>query len=105
MTLRAQRGWGYIDGSLTAPKNNTPKEEEWLAAHDQIVSALGTMVEASLQCELESIKDATIAWKLLKEKTHSKGQFPIWKTSHQPYATALYLTPQPAPQSLKSKTP
>ena len=73
MALRAQRGWGYIDGSLTAPKNNTHKEEEWLAAHNQIVSALGTMVEASLQCELESIKDATIAWKLLKKKTHSKG--------------------------------
>jgi len=73
MTLRAQRGWGYIDGSLTAPKTNTPKEEEWWAAHDQIVGALGTMVEASLQHELESIKDATIAWKLLKEKTHSTG--------------------------------
>ena len=54
-------------------KNQHSKEEEWLAAHNQIVSALGSMVEASLQCELESIKDATIAWKLLKEKTHSKG--------------------------------
>ena len=73
MALRAQRGWGYIDGSLTAPKTNTPEEEEWWEAHNQIVSALGTMVEASLQHELESIKDATIAWKLLKEKTHSMG--------------------------------
>jgi len=73
MALRAQRGWGYIDGSLTAPKTNTPKEDEWWAAQNQIVGALGTMVEASLQHELESIKDAAIAWKLLKEKTHSTG--------------------------------
>ena len=73
MSLRAQRGWGYVDGSIPAPKANTPELIEWLAAHDQIVGALGTMVEASLQCELESIKDASATWKLLKEKTHSKG--------------------------------
>jgi len=101
MALRVQRGWGYIDGSLTTPKTNTPKEEEWLAAHNQIVSALGTMVEASLPCELESIKDTTIVWKLLKEKTHSKGLISKLKTSHLPYETTLYPTPQPAPPSLK----
>jgi len=48
MAFRAQRGWGYVHGSLTTPKGNTPKEVEWLAAHDKIVSALGTMVEAPL---------------------------------------------------------
>ena len=73
MSLRVQRGWGYIDGSIPAPKANTPDLIEWLAAHNQIVGALGTMVEASLQHELKSIKDALTAWKLLKEKTHSKG--------------------------------
>jgi len=62
-----------MDHSLTTPKTNTPKEEEWWAAHNQIVSALGTMVEALFQCKLESIKDAAIVWKLLKEKTHSMG--------------------------------
>ena len=70
MVLRAQKGCGYIDRSLVAPKANTPEEVEWLAAH---VSALGTMVEASLQQELESIKDVAKAWKLFKEKTHLKG--------------------------------
>jgi len=40
MALRAQRGWGYVDGTTTAPD---PLElSEWNAAHDQIVGALGT---------------------------------------------------------------
>ena len=64
---------GYINGSIAAPKANTPDLIKWLAAHNQIVGALGTMVEASLQCELESVKDASAAWKLLKEKMHLKG--------------------------------
>src|SRR5882672_3293283 len=71
MALRAQRGWGYMDGTTIAPKD--PLElSEWNAAHDQIVGALGTMVKASLQRELESINNAKIAWDKLKEKTHSK---------------------------------
>jgi len=48
MALRAQRGWGYIDGTTIAPKD-MPELSEWNATHDQIVGALGTMVEASLQ--------------------------------------------------------
>jgi len=31
------------------------------------------MVEASLQCELESINNVKVAWEKLKEKTHPKG--------------------------------
>ena len=50
-----------------------PELSEWNAAHDQIVGALGTMVGASLQCELESINNAKVAWEKLKEKTHLKG--------------------------------
>src|SRR5882724_4154399 len=46
---------------------------KWNAAHDQIVGAPGTMVEASLQCELESINNVKVAWEKLKEKMHSKG--------------------------------
>jgi len=48
MALRAQRGWGYMDGTVTAPKDAL-ELSEWNAAHDQIVGALRTMVEASLQ--------------------------------------------------------
>jgi len=72
MALRAQRGWGYIDGTNTAPKD--PSELlEWKAVHDQIVGALRTMVEASLQHKLEPVNNVEVAWNKLKEKTHSKG--------------------------------
>jgi len=65
MALREQRGWGYMDGTNTAPKD--PLELlEWKAAHDQIVGALGTMVEASLQCKLEPTNNAEVAWNKLK---------------------------------------
>jgi len=57
MALRAQRGWGYVDGTNTAPKD--PSELlEWNAVHGQIMGALGTMVEASLQHKLEPINNA-----------------------------------------------
>src|SRR5882672_6216476 len=69
MALRAQRGWGYVDGTNTAPKD--PLELlEWNAAHDQIVGALRTMVEASLQHKLEPINNGKVAWNKLKD---SKG--------------------------------
>jgi len=61
-----------VDGTATAPKDVLDLLE-WNAAHDQIIGALGTMVEALLQHELESINNAKIAWDKLKEKTHSKG--------------------------------
>jgi len=44
-----------------------------LDVNDQIVRALGTAVEASLQRELETITNAKAAWDKLKEKTHVKG--------------------------------
>jgi uncharacterized protein YqgV (UPF0045/DUF77 family) len=54
------------------PTAESPKRAEWLAAHDQIVGALGTVVEPTLQHKLESITNAHEAWTKLKEKTHSK---------------------------------
>ena len=72
MALRAQRGWGYVDCTTTVPKA-TLELSKWNAAHNQIIGALGTMVKASLQCELETINNTKVAWEKLKEKTHSKG--------------------------------
>src|SRR5882724_5878430 len=72
MALRAQRGWGYVDSTMSTLKD-TLELSEWNAAYDKVIGALGMMVEASLQCELESINNAKMAWGKLKEKTHSKG--------------------------------
>jgi len=72
MALKVQRAWGYVDGTIVAPKDAS-ELSEWEAAHDQIVGALGMMVEASLQCELKLISNAKVAWGRLKAKTHSKG--------------------------------
>src|SRR6266481_3989055 len=91
MALRAQRGWGYVDRSTTPLKSNTPEEKAWLAAHDQIAGALGTMAEALLQCKLESIKDVSMVWKLLKEKTHSKGL--ISKLENLTFTIHNHITP------------
>ncbi|KAF8590323.1 hypothetical protein K439DRAFT_1612103 [Ramaria rubella] len=45
----------------------------WLEANNQIIGALGGIIDVSLQCELESITEATPAWKRLKEKMQSTG--------------------------------
>jgi hypothetical protein len=72
MALRSQRGWKYVDRSAPEP-SGTKLRAEWTEANDQIVGALSTIVEASLQRELETIKSAKAAWEKLKEKTHPKG--------------------------------
>ena len=72
MALRQQRAWRFVDGTekeLTAITEKT----EWLATNEQIVGALGTIVEPALQRELEKISNAKAAWDKLKEKTHSRG--------------------------------
>jgi len=60
-----------VDGTIIAPKDAL-ELSEWKAANDHIVGDLGTMVEASLQHEFESINNAKTAWERLKEKTHLK---------------------------------
>ena len=72
MALRAQRGWGSVDGTTVVPKD-TQGLSEWNATNDQIMSTLGTMVKASLQRKLKSIKNTKRAWDKLKEKMHLKG--------------------------------
>ncbi|KAF8573433.1 hypothetical protein K439DRAFT_1625086 [Ramaria rubella] len=58
---------------------NTPvptdkdRREKWNEIHDQLVGAMGTIVDPSLQRELESITETLKAWLKLKEKTHSHG--------------------------------
>ncbi|KAF8576309.1 hypothetical protein K439DRAFT_1622939 [Ramaria rubella] len=48
-------------------------QADWKEINDQIVGALGTIVDPPLQHELMSIMDALSAWKKLKEKTQSTG--------------------------------
>ncbi|KAF8575486.1 hypothetical protein K439DRAFT_1623563 [Ramaria rubella] len=72
MSLQAQKAWKYVDGTSKKPTDTT-LQTEWIEIKDQIVGALGGIVDASLQRELESITEAATAWKKLKEKTQSTG--------------------------------
>ncbi|KAF8575370.1 hypothetical protein K439DRAFT_1623640 [Ramaria rubella] len=72
MSLHAQKVWKYIDPSTPVPTNKDEKKT-WDEIHDQIVGALGTIVDTPLQHDLESITEAPKAWSKLKEKTHSHG--------------------------------
>ncbi|KAF8583293.1 hypothetical protein K439DRAFT_1617606 [Ramaria rubella] len=70
MSLHAQKAWKYIDPSTPIPTDKDEKTK-WHEIHDQLVGALGTIIDPSLQRELESITEAPKAWSKLKEKTHS----------------------------------
>ncbi|KAF8586266.1 hypothetical protein K439DRAFT_1615259 [Ramaria rubella] len=72
MFLRAQKAWKYVDGSSKRPTDTTLLTE-WLEANDQIVGALGGIVDVSLQHKLESITEPAMAWQKLKEKMQSTG--------------------------------
>ncbi|KAF8581420.1 hypothetical protein K439DRAFT_1619074 [Ramaria rubella] len=66
----AQKVWKYIDPNTPIPTDKDEKTK-WYEIHDQLVGALGTIVDPSLQHELDSIMEASKAWSKLKEKTHS----------------------------------
>ncbi|KAF8585503.1 hypothetical protein K439DRAFT_1615919 [Ramaria rubella] len=72
MSLCAQKAWKYVDPNTPIP---TDKDEKikWNEIHDQLVGAMGTIEDPSLQRELKSIMEAPKAWLKLKEKTHSHG--------------------------------
>ncbi|KAF8575572.1 hypothetical protein K439DRAFT_1623491 [Ramaria rubella] len=72
MSLHAQKAWKYIDPTTLIPIDKDEKVK-WNKIHDQLVGALGNIVDLSLQRELESITEAPKAWLKLKEKTHSHG--------------------------------
>ncbi|KAF8592795.1 hypothetical protein K439DRAFT_1610193 [Ramaria rubella] len=72
MSLWAQKAWKYMDGTSTKPTEKA-EAQEWLEINDQIVGALGTVVDPSLQHELESITEALTTWKRLQDKTQSTG--------------------------------
>ncbi|KAF8585224.1 hypothetical protein K439DRAFT_1616138 [Ramaria rubella] len=76
MSLWAQKAWKYIDGTCQKP-TDSKLLQDWMEANDQIVRALGGIVDTSLQHKLESITEsiteATSTWKKLKEKTQCMG--------------------------------
>ncbi|KAF8575487.1 hypothetical protein K439DRAFT_1623540 [Ramaria rubella] len=62
-------GWHFPD----LKPSDTTLLAAWLEANDQIMGALGSIIDASLQCELKTITKAAMVWKKLKEKTQSTG--------------------------------
>ncbi|KAF8583315.1 hypothetical protein K439DRAFT_65100 [Ramaria rubella] len=68
----SQKAWKYVDPNTPVPTDKDEKMK-WNEIHDQLVGAMGTIVDPSLQHELESITEAPKAWLKLKEKTHSHG--------------------------------
>ncbi|KAF8591819.1 hypothetical protein K439DRAFT_1610938 [Ramaria rubella] len=72
MSLCAQKAWKYINPSTPIPTDKDEKTK-WHEIHDQLVEALGTIIDPLLQRELESITEAPKAWSKLKEKTHPHG--------------------------------
>ncbi|KAF8572768.1 hypothetical protein K439DRAFT_1625546, partial [Ramaria rubella] len=72
MSLRAQKAWKYVDSTSTKPTEKA-EAQEWAEVNNQIIGALGTIVDLLLQRELESITEAPVAWKRLWDKTQSTG--------------------------------
>ena len=60
MALHQQRAWKFMD-SMEQEPTLANKKMEWLATNDQIVGALGTIVEPALQHELQKISNAKTA--------------------------------------------
>ncbi|KAF8585189.1 hypothetical protein K439DRAFT_1616142 [Ramaria rubella] len=70
--VMSTEAWEYVNGS-SVKLTEQSKRQEWLEVNDQTIGALGMIVDPFLQHELETITEALVAWKKLKDKTQAMG--------------------------------
>lgn len=68
-SLRARRKWGFLDGSITQPKEEGSLEmEDWWTVRSMLVSWTLNTVEPSLRSTMTYMEDAKDSWEDIKER-------------------------------------
>jgi hypothetical protein len=68
ISLRAQRKWGFIEGSLTQPEEGSPQMEDWWTVQFMLVSWILNTVEPSLRSSMTYMENAKDLWDDIKER-------------------------------------
>ena len=67
-SLRARRKWGFVDGTITKPAENSPDIEDWWTVQSMLVSWILNTIEPTLRSTVSYSENAKDLWEDLKER-------------------------------------
>lgn len=68
MSLRARRKWGFVKGTIEAPKKGTSEMEDWWTVQSMLVSWILNTIESSLRSTISYKENAKDVWEDIKER-------------------------------------
>ncbi|CAJ2634039.1 unnamed protein product [Trifolium pratense] len=67
-SLRARRKWGFVDGTIKKPKEDSSEIEDWWTVQSMVVSWILNTIEASLRSTISYMENAKELWDDIKER-------------------------------------
>ncbi|XP_045810011.1 uncharacterized protein LOC123904381 [Trifolium pratense] len=67
-SLRARRKWGFIEGTIETPDENSPEIEDWWTVQSMLVSWILNTIEADLRSTMSYAENARDLWLDIKER-------------------------------------
>ena len=67
-SLRARRKWGFVDGTIKKPEEESSMMEDWWTVQAMLVSWIWNTVESSLRTTMSYFETAKELWDDIKER-------------------------------------
>lgn len=66
--LRARRKWGFVEGTVKKPNEESPEMEDWWTVQSMVVSWILNTIEGSLRSTISYMENAKELWDDIKER-------------------------------------
>lgn len=67
-SLHARRKWGFVEGTVKKPNENSARMEDWWTIHSMVVSWILKSIEARLRSMISYKENAQDLWKDIKDR-------------------------------------
>lgn len=67
-SLRARRKWGFVDGTITQPKEGSSELEDWWTVQSMLVLWIENTIELTLRSTISHMENAKDLWTEIKER-------------------------------------
>ena len=66
--LRAKKKYGFVDGSIKQPNNDSPELEDWWAINPMLVSWVFNTIEPTLRSTISYMENVKELWEEIKQR-------------------------------------
>ncbi|KAL6320160.1 hypothetical protein AAG906_004669 [Vitis piasezkii] len=66
--LRAKKKYGFVDGSIKQPDNDSPKLEDWWTINSMLVSWVFNTIEPTLPSTISYMENVKELWEEIKQR-------------------------------------